>query len=255
MRRRRHRVGITVLLAAGVGLLVAGTWRDNGRTLMARAQADEGDRAAAAATRVNAALERDLAVAGLRLGAAVFMRIFKEEGELELWLEGDDGRYALFRTWPICTWSGTLGPKQREGDRQAPEGFYRVGSAQMNPRSRYHLSFDLGFPNAYDRAHGRTGSFLMVHGACVSIGCYAMGDAAIEQIYTLAAAAHAGGQGAFDVHAFPFRPEAARLDAAKASSWHAFWNELAPAYAAFERSRRPPRIDIEHGRYVVGEGG
>ncbi|MBN8482476.1 MAG: murein L,D-transpeptidase, partial [Xanthomonadales bacterium] len=211
-------------------------------------------RAAAAAARVRPALEQALAGAGLHLGAPVFVRIFKEEGELELWLEGADGRHVLFRTWPICTWSGTLGPKLREGDGQAPEGFYRVGAAQMNPRSRFHLSFDLGYPNAYDRAHGRSGSFLMVHGACVSIGCYAMGDAAIEEIYTLVAAAQLGGQRAFDVHAFPFRPEAARLAAAKASPWHAFWSELAPAYKVFERTRRPPRIAVEHGRYVVGEG-
>lgn len=235
--------------------MAAAAWRDSGRTLMATVAADPSDRAAAAAARVRPALEQALSSLGLRLGAPVFVRIFKEEGELELWLEGADGRHVLFRTWPICAWSGTLGPKLREGDGQAPEGFYRVGAAQMNPRSRFHLSFDLGFPNAYDRAHGRSGSFLMVHGACVSIGCYAMGDAAIEEIYTLAAAAHAGGQRAFDVHAFPFRPEDARLAAEKASPWHAFWSELAPAYAVFERSRRPPRIDVEHGRYAVGEDG
>ncbi len=255
MRARRRRAWIVVaLLAVAFAAFAPAFWRDNGHTLMARATAAEGERAAAAATRVRPALERDLAAAGLHWGAPVFMRIFKEESELELWIEGADGRYVLFRTWPVCAWSGRLGPKLREGDNQAPEGFYRVDAARMNPRSQYHLSFNLGYPNAYDRAHGHTGSFLMVHGACVSIGCYAMGDAAIEQIYTLAAAAHAGGQRAFDVHAFPFRPEAARLDAAKASPWHAFWSELAPAWTAFEQSRRPPRIRVVDGRYMVGEG-
>lgn len=253
MRRRGAWLAVASVVAAGA---VAGPplWRDNGRTLMSLASAASVDRAAAAAARVRPALERDLAAAGLRWGAPVFVRIFKEESELELWIEGADGRYALFRSWPVCTWSGTLGPKQREGDNQAPEGFYRVAAAQMNPHSRYHLSFDLGYPNEYDRAHGRTGSFLMVHGACVSIGCYAMGDAAIEEIYTLASAAHAGGQRAFDVHAFPFRPDAARLGREEASPWHAFWSGLAPAYTAFEDSRRPPRIRVGQGRYVVGEG-
>ena len=253
MRRRRACIGGVLVLVAAA-LVAPGFWRDNGHTLMARALADDGDRAAAAAARVRPALERDLAAAGLRWGAPVFVRIFKEEGELELWMEGSDGRYRLFRSWPVCAWSGTLGPKQHEGDNQAPEGFYRVTAAQMNPRSQYHLSFNLGYPNAYDRAHGRSGNFLMVHGACVSIGCYAMGDAAIEQIYTLAAAAHAHGQPAFDVHAFPFRPEAARLARAEGSAWHSFWSGLAAAWTAFANTQRPPRIRVEQGRYVVEEG-
>ena len=211
------------------------------------------DRAALAEARVRPALERDLERLGARYAAPVFMRIFKRERELELWVQAADARYVLFRTYPVCAWSGHLGPKQREGDHQAPEGFYRVASGQLNPRSRYHLAFNLGYPNAHDRAHGRTGDFLMVHGDCVSIGCYAMGDAAIEEIYTLAAAALAGGQAAFDVHAFPFRPEAATLAAHASSPWHAFWSELEPAWAVFERTRRPPRIGVRNRRYTVEE--
>ena len=253
MRRRRIGFACAHVLAA-VGVAAALSWSAHAVMPLTRGPAAGAERAAAAARRVQPALDRDLVALGLRHGAPVFARVFKEEGEFELWLEGDDGRYVHFRTWPVCAWSGALGPKLREGDQQAPEGFYRVAAAQMNPRSRYHLAFDLGYPNAFDRAHGRTGSFLMVHGDCVSIGCYAMGDAAIEQIYTLAAAAHARGQAAFQVHAFPFRPEAARLDAARDSPWHAFWSELAPAYETFERTRRPPRIGVEDGRYVVGEG-
>ncbi len=211
-------------------------------------------RATAAAARVRPMLERDLAVHGLRVGAGVFVRIFKQESELELWLAAADGRHVLFRRYPICAWSGELGPKQRQGDRQAPEGFYRVGAAQLNPHSRYHLAFDLGYPNAYDRAHSRDGDFLMVHGNCVSIGCYAMGDPAIEEIYTLVAAALAGGQAAVEVHAFPFRPEAATLAAHADSPWHAFWSGLEPAWTVFERTRKPPRIRVEGRRYVVEEG-
>lgn len=210
-------------------------------------------RATLAAARVRPALERDLAALGLRYGSPVFVRIFKQERELELWVEGDDRHYALLRIYPICAFSGGLGPKQRVGDNQAPEGFYRVNAGQLNPASNYHLSFNLGYPNAYDRAHGRTGDFLMVHGACVSIGCYAMGNAGIEEIYTLAAAALAGGQPAFEVHAFPFRLDAARLEAQRSSAWYAFWKELQPAYAMFELTRQPPRIRVEHKRYVVEE--
>lgn len=209
------------------------------------------DRAAMAAARVRPALERDLAALGLRLGAPAHVRLFKDESELEVWLQGADGRFVLFRRYPICTWSGALGPKQKQGDNQAPEGFYRVAAGQLNPASRYHLAFNLGYPNAYDRAHGRTGDFLMVHGNCVSIGCYAMGDAAIEEIYTLVAGALASGQRAFEVHAFPFRLEDATLHARRDSPWHAFWGELQPAYAAFERTHRVPRVRVRDAHYVV----
>jgi murein L,D-transpeptidase YafK len=220
---------------------------------MQRVASGGGDRAAAAEVRVRPALERDLAKLGLRYGAPVFMRIFKREKELELWIQDTGQRHVLFRTYPICTYSGDPGPKQRQGDNQAPEGFYRVAAAQLNPRSQYHLAFNLGYPNAYDRALGRTGDFLMVHGSCVSIGCYAMGDAGIDEIYTLAAAALKNGQAVFDVHAFPFRLDAANLDAQRGSEWHAFWSELKPAYDRFERTHRPPRIGVKDAHYLVEE--
>ncbi len=220
---------------------------------MQRVMPEQSDRAQAAEARVKPALERDLKELGLRFGAPVFVRIFKREKELELWIEGDAQQFVLFRSYPICTYSGELGPKQREGDNQAPEGFYRVSASQLNPQSSYHLSFNLGYPNAYDRAHSRTGSFLMVHGSCVSIGCYAMGDDGIEEIYTLAAAALNSGQAAFDVHAFPFRLETASLASEKASPWHAFWSEMQPAYDSFEQSRRPPRIEVRARHYSIME--
>lgn len=212
-------------------------------------------RARDAEARALPVLERELTAKHLRYGAPVFLRIFKGEAELELWLQAANGKFVLFRTYPICKFSGDLGPKQREGDNQAPEGFYSVGPKQLNPMSQYHLAFNLGYPNAYDHAHGRTGSALMVHGNCVSIGCYAMGDAGIEEIYTLAAAALRAGQGAFDVHIFPFRPSVAALAANTASPWHAFWLELAPAYAIFERERVPPGVSVRDGRYrIVARG-
>ena len=216
----------------------------------ALAPAAAQDRAADAARRVRPALEADLAAAGLRFGAPLLLRIFKAESELEVWV--DDGmRYRRFRTYPICTYSGALGPKQRQGDRQAPEGFYTVGAGQLNPASQFHLSFDLGYPNAYDRAHGRTGDYLMVHGNCVSIGCYAMGDAQIEQIYTLVAAALRSGQRRVDVHAFPFRFDAPPRRDWRTGEWGPFWSELEPAYLAVERTGELPVVRVVDGHYRV----
>jgi murein L,D-transpeptidase YafK len=145
--------------------------------------------------RVEGGLKREMEGAGLRYGAPVFVRVLKEEGELELWVEVKEGeRWKLFRKWRIAGMSGKLGPKLKEGDLQAPEGFYEVGKKQLNPMSRFHLSFNVGYPNAYDRYHGRTGSLIMVHGSNVSIGCFAMTDPVIEEIYLLVEAAVKGGQ-------------------------------------------------------------
>ena len=143
-----------------------------------------------------AQLDERLAAHGVKLGVPVYVRIFKLESELELWME-KDGRFVRFATYPICLWSGRLGPKLREGDRQAPEGFYTVADEQLNPNSRWHRSFNLGFPNAFDQAHGRTGSFIMVHGGCVSIGCYAMTDPVVDEIWRLVTAALDSGQARF----------------------------------------------------------
>lgn len=239
--------GVTLVVAA---LLGGWTWNATGRTVAgAMSGIDRDERARAAAARVRPALEAELATAGFALGKPMFVRIIKEERVLELWLERD-GRYALFKPYPICTWSGELGPKLRQGDRQSPEGFYRVALGQLNPASRYHLSFNLGYPNAYDRAHGRTGDYLMVHGSCVSIGCYAIGDDAIEEVYTLLEASLRAGQRHVDVHVFPFRlgPDAReRIDA---SPWREFWHNLGEGYAAFEREGVPPAVAVSDGRYV-----
>lgn len=199
--------------------------------------------------RVAPALTEQLAAQGLQFGAPVFIRIFKEEKTLEVWVLGQD-RFELFKNYPICTYSGALGPKLKEGDRQSPEGFYFVTKSAMNPQSSYHLSFNLGYPNAYDRARGRTGSFLMVHGDCVSIGCYAMTDPAIEEIYVLAEAALDNGQKFFRVHAFPFRMTAEKLAQTKDNQWHEFWQNLSEGYAYFERTGRPPNTEVTQGAYV-----
>ena len=207
-------------------------------------------RAVQAEQRVRAELGARLSDLGASWGAPVYLRIFKESRELELWVQAGEG-YQLFQTWPICTWSGSLGPKLRQGDWQAPEGFYAVAARQLNPNSRFHLSFNLGYPNAYDRAHGRTGDFLMVHGNCVSVGCYAMGDDAIEQIYTLVAAALAQGQASVPVHIFPFRMEGDWAAAYAKHEWLPFWRELEPAYRGFVAGGKPPKVQVQGKRYVV----
>lgn len=211
----------------------------------------ESSRSKAAAVRVTPGLQQALAQKKLQFGAPIFIRIFKQTKELEIWVGAADRRYELFKTYPICTYSGALGPKRRVGDNQAPEGFYRVAAAQMNPYSSYHLSFNLGYPNAYDRALQRTGSALMVHGNCVSIGCYAMGDGAIEEIYTLADAALRGGQTAFDVHVFPFRLTDDALKSYEKHRWYAFWQELKTGYDAFEKTHVPPTVAVRNKHYVV----
>jgi murein L,D-transpeptidase YafK len=211
---------------------------------------------AAVRRRLAPVLTADLAVKGLSLGAPIFIRIFKEPGELEVWVRSG-ARFDMFRTYPICNFSGGLGPKLREGDGQSPEGFYFVTPDRMNPASSYHLSFNLGFPNAYDRAHGRTGSFLMVHGDCVSVGCYAMTDSGIEEIYLMAESALAGGQPFFRVHAFPFRLTDANLARHAGSPWSGFWQNLREGYDIFERERVPPEVAVKDGDYVFaarGEG-
>ncbi|WP_200391778.1 L,D-transpeptidase family protein [Roseibacillus ishigakijimensis] len=219
---------------------------------MQRLGGEDEDRLALAKERTVPRLRKELAGRDFPWGGAVFLRIFKEERELELWVEKGE-HFELFRTYAIAGMSGQLGPKLAEGDRQAPEGFYYVPRSAMNPRSRYHLSFNLGFPNAYDRAQGRTGSFLMVHGGRLSIGCFAMTDEKVEEIYLLCDAALAAGQPFFRVHCFPFRMSEERMGRARGHRWLPFWQELQPGYQWFEKHRRPPNVLVQEGRYSFGD--
>jgi murein L,D-transpeptidase YafK len=200
-----------------------------------------------------ARLDQRLAASGLAIGAPIFMRIFKREFELELWMK-QAGAFVHFATYPICRWSGRIGPKLKEGDAQAPEGFYTVDASALNPQSRWHRSFNLGYPNALDRAHGRTGSFLMVHGGCGSIGCYAMTDPVIDEIWRIATAALGNGQPRFHVHVFPFRMTDDNLAGEADSLWSPFWQDLKAGHDMFETSRTPPKIHVCQGRYVATAG-
>lgn len=192
-----------------------------------------------------------LAKKGMTAEAPIFVRIFKEESELELWKARDDNRFYHFKTYPICNWSGELGPKMAHGDKQAPEGFYTVQNRQMNPNSQFHVAFNLGYPNVYDRAHKRTGEALMVHGKCISAGCYAMTDALMEEIYAIAREAFRGGQESFDVHAFPFRMTGENMARHKTNKWYPFWVTLRQGYNHFEAHRLPPGVAVCERRYVV----
>ncbi len=209
-------------------------------------------RAERAIANVAPTLKKELADLDLKYGAPIFIRIFKDPGVLEVWVESDDGTFKIFKEYDICTFSGGLGPKLKEGDRQSPEGFYFVSADRLNPLSRFHLSFNLGYPNKYDRSHGRTGSALMVHGNCISIGCYAMTDALINEIYALAVAALKSGQSFFRVHSFPFKLESNTLSKYRKHKWYPFWLNLKEGYDYFNKYKRPPYVDVLNGKYVFG---
>jgi murein L,D-transpeptidase YafK len=187
---------------------------------------------------------------GMDKNSPIILRIFKEESELEIWKQARDGRYALLKSYPICRWSGELGPKVREGDRQAPEGFYFITPELMNPHSSYHLAFNLGYPNAFDQAHGRTGAHLMVHGDCSSRGCYAMTDEQISEIFALARESFDGGQLAFQVQAYPFHMTPTKLARHRNSPHLAFWRMLKEGSDHFEVTRLEPKVDVCGKRYV-----
>jgi len=180
----------------------------------------------------------------------MLVRIFKETSELEVWKRTAGGGYKFFQTYEICAWSGELGPKIKEGDRQSPEGFYTVTPGLLNPNSNYYLAFNTGFPNKYDRAYGRTGSDLMVHGDCSSRGCYSMTDDSIAEIYALIRESFAGGNDGVQLQIFPFRMTPQNL-AKHASSPHlAFWKDIKEGYDRFELNKTPPAWDVCNKQYV-----
>jgi murein L,D-transpeptidase YafK len=213
------------------------------------------DRAKAAAKRVRPALTLDLEKQGLHFGDPVFLRAFKEERILELWISHrGSGKYELFRTYPVAAASGKLGPKLAEGDNQVPEGMYYFSRSALKPDSTFHLSFNIGYPNSYDRHHGRTGSFIMVHGNQVSIGCLAMTDPKIEEIYTLCEAALVNGQPFIRIHLFPFRMTEARMKQSVGHKHFEFWKNLKEGYQWFETKHRPPNTKVVAGQYSFSDG-
>jgi len=209
-------------------------------------------RAAAASQRVRPALEAALYQKDLRFGDPVFLRAYKKERILEVFVQNrEDGKFRLFRSYPVAAASGNLGPKLREGDKQVPEGFYIVPPSAMNPESKYHLSFNIGYPNAFDVHHGRTGSFIMIHGGRASIGCLAMTDPGIEEIFILCDAAQRSGQAFFRVHLFPFRMTDENLAAHREHASHEFWQNLRDGHDWFEKHGVPPDVRVSsEGQYT-----
>jgi len=200
--------------------------------------------------RVTPILIRELSKKNFKWGSPIFIRIFKESKELELWLK-DGIQYRLFKIYKICTYGPEgLGPKIMQGDGKAPEGFYFVTPIQLNPISDFYLSFDIGYPNKYDKLHGRTGNNIMVHGKCTSIGCFAMTDSIMEEIYTLADAAFRNGQKSFQIHIFPFRMNKENMKKHKNSIWFNFWKNLKEGYDLFESSHIPPNVEVIEKKYI-----
>lgn len=243
MRMRTHRFrswrqAALVLLLAGFALAGCVTTDTSQRHLVP----------------IPAHLLAEMSGKGMTPADPILIRIFKKESELEVWKRDRSGQYALLKTWPMCRWSGQLGPKTREGDRQAPEGFYTVTPDLMNPRSQFHLSFNLGYPNALERAQGSTGSALMVHGACTSSGCFAVTDDGVSEIYALAREAFAGGQRSFQVQALPFRMTPENMARHRGNRHFAFWRNLKEGSDHFEATRQPPRLAACGRRYVFNAG-
>ncbi len=180
----------------------------------------------------------------------ILVRIFKEEAEIEVWKQDTTGHFQILKTYPICRWSGDLGPKLHEGDRQAPEGFYTITPGLMNPNSNFYLAINTGFPNSFDKANNRDGSFLMIHGNCLSIGCYAMTDEQIGEIYSLARDSLLGARRSFQIQAYPFRLTPANLARHRTNPSLAFWKMLKIGNDHFEATHLEPKVDVCNRLYV-----
>jgi murein L,D-transpeptidase YafK len=240
INRSLVRALITSATLAGAGVLMAGCNSDQ-ISLANNAKANQP---------VPPKLIADMTAKDMDLQSPILVRLFKQEAELEIWKQDRSGRFALLKTYPICRWSGDLGPKIREGDRQAPEGFYSISPAQMNPQSAYYLSFNTGYPNAFDKALGRTGSQLMVHGDCSSRGCYAMTDEQIAEIYSLGRESFFGGQKSFQLQAYPFKMTPINMAKHRNNPHMPFWKMIKQGYDHFEVTRQEPKVDFCEKKYV-----
>jgi murein L,D-transpeptidase YafK len=230
------------LMASAVlagALALAGCYGDDGYELPTRAMKE-------LSPQMLASLEQK----GMPKDSPILVRIFKEESELEVWKQDTTAHYQLLKVYPICRWSGDLGPKVKEGDRQAPEGYYTITPALMNPNSNYYLAINTGFPNAFDRANDRHGAFLMIHGDCSSRGCYAMTDEQIGEIYSLAREAFLGGQQSFQIQAYPFRMTPANLARHRTNPNMAFWKMIKEGNDHFEVTHLEPKVDVCDRHYV-----
>jgi murein L,D-transpeptidase YafK len=205
-------------------------------------------RAANARAKAWPQLQKDLKAAGLHDDQPIYLRLFKEPGILELWVKSGT-RYKLFRQYLICTYSGGLGPKVRDRDGKCPEGYYNITPGQLQPMSTYHLAMNIGYPNEYDKQHNCTGDLIMIHGNCVSIGCYAMTDPKIDEIYTMVYEAFVHGQQSVPVSIYPFKLTSEHLDAYSEWPQYSFWKGLKPGYDLFEKRHTPPMVTVVNRSY------
>jgi murein L,D-transpeptidase YafK len=240
INRSLVRALLTSVALLGAGVMMAGCNGDD-ISLANNAKANQP---------VPPKLVADMTAKDMDLQSPILVRLFKQEAELEIWKQDRSGRFALLKTYPICRWSGDLGPKVKEGDRQAPEGFYSISPAQMNPQSAYYLSFNTGYPNAFDKALGRTGSQLMVHGDCSSRGCYAMTDEQIAEIYSLGRESFFGGQKSFQLQAYPFRMTPANMARHRNNPNMPFWKMIKEGNDHFEVTKQEPKVDFCEKKYV-----
>lgn len=240
INRSLVRALVTSAALVGAGVLMAGCNSDQ-ISLANNAKANQP---------VPPKLVADMTAKDMDLQSPILVRLFKQEAELEIWKQDRSGRFALLKTYPICRWSGDLGPKIKEGDRQAPEGFYSISPAQMNPQSAYYLSFNTGYPNAFDKALGRTGSQLMVHGDCSSRGCYAMTDEQIAEIYSLGRESFFGGQKSFQLQAYPFKMTPINMAKHRNNPHMPFWKMIKEGNDHFEVTKQEPKVDFCEKKYV-----
>ncbi len=187
---------------------------------------------------------------GMTKEAPILIRSYKQESELEIWKRASDGKYALLKSFPMCRWSGQLGPKMREGDRQVPEGFYTLTPGQLNPNSSYYVAMNVGYPNALDKAYGRTGGLIMVHGACSSAGCMSMTDEQIAEIYALTREAFTGGQQQVQIQSMPFRMTPKNLAKFRADPNIAFWKNIKEGSDHFDVTKQEPKVAVCGKKYV-----
>ena len=237
---RTFRGAVLSLLALGAAVLLAGC-DETGSMDNARAYAS-----------IPASTEQLMADNGTSKDAPMLIRAYKKEAEFEVWKRKPDGTYVYLKTFPMCRWSGQLGPKVTEGDRQVPEGFYTITPGQMNPNSHYYLSFNVGYPNAYDRANGHTGGSIMVHGICSSAGCFSMTDKQIEEIYAIARESFAGGQRAIQMQSFPFKMTAENLAKLRLAPTMPFWREIKKGADYFEVTKTETPVGVCNRHYVFG---
>lgn len=195
----------------------------------------------------------DMQAKNMPRNSPIMIRILKEEGKLEVWKAKADNRFDVIKSYDICAWSGKLGPKIKEGDRQAPEGFYSLTPAHLNPNSKYYLAINTGFPNRYDAANGRNGTNLMIHGACSSSGCYSMTDEQILEIYAFARDAFKGGQTSVQLQALPFRMTAENMARHRESEHSDFWKMIKVGYDNFEVTKRPPEVAVCGKKYAFNQ--